>query len=281
MHYALLHRGWLAALFLGACPCNALALVTSSGDPAHIDERALQRALHSQLGTKSSFPFWRNIGVLNESTAVYIGRGHILTAAHVGPGRFYLADGSSYAHIPGSERRFRNKNGSFADLCVFQVAYRPGDSLARLPEVHLGPVCPAQGSFVLLIGAGSGNSGGGRAKLASSASFSWNDDFRLRWGLNRVAHHFSVPMKTYRFRTPGYSTKFTPGHFHCQATPGDSGGAAFVYNRRTQRWELGGIILAIDSKHGGAEFGNQTYIADLTILPGDIFTRQRGLIARR
>ncbi len=271
--------GFLAASLLFSCS-DATALVTATGDSAHTSERALQRVLRSELQTQTEFPFWKNVGYLNESTAVYMGNGYVLTAAHVGAGKFQLADGSRYAPIPETEQRFRNSDGSFSDLCVFRVSYRASDSIADLPSVPLGPVCPGQGSFVLLIGAGSGNSSNSRIQFASSRDFSWNEDFRIRWGLNRVAHQFASPMKTYHFSTPGYSTKFSRGEYRCQATPGDSGGAAFVYNRQTHRWELGGIILAVDSRVGEAEFGNQTYIADLTILPDQVFKLDGLFVAR-
>ena len=243
----------IAAIF-AVGQTTGFSLVTSTGNPEHTSERALQRALRSLMKTPTAFPFFENVGILNESTGVYIGRGYVLTAAHVGPGEFQLADGSTYQPIPGSEQRFQNPDGSFSDLCVFRIRFASNDSLAKLKDIPLGPVCPNHGSYVVMMGAGS--------------------------GVNRVANQFGSMMKTFRYQTPGYSTEFRPGSFQCQATPGDSGGAAFVYNRHTKQWELGGIILAVDSEDGGAAFGNQTYIADLTILPSDVF-KSAGLVATR
>lgn len=255
------------------------ALVTSTGSPEHTCERSLQKVLRSVLKAKTAFPFFENVGILNESTGVYIGRGYVLTAAHVGPGEFQLSDGSTYQPFPGSEQRFKNPDGTFSDLCVFRIQFDSKDSIAKLKPISLGPVAPNHGSYILMIGAGSGNSGHNR-RTSHGMKFHWNDDYRIRWGLNRVANRFGSMMRTFRYLTPGYSTEFRPGKFQCQATPGDSGGAAFVYNRHTHEWQLGGIILAVDSEDGGAAFGNQTYIADLTILPSDIFN-SAGLVATR
>ena len=53
----------------------------------------------------------------------------------------------------------------------------------------------------------------------------------------------------------------------CQAAPGDSGGAAFVFNEKANRWELGGVVIAVDSKKGRVAFGDHTYIGSLQAIP--------------
>jgi hypothetical protein len=216
------------------------------------------------------FPFWRNMGVLNQSTGVYLGYGYVLTAAHVGPGVFSLQDGSSYHPIPGSESRFRNSHGTFADLSLFRVSYKRNDLLAQLPTIPLRRTCPGRGASVVLVGAGSGNSSGD--VMSSSADFRWNENTRMRWGLNRVEYQYQDPIETFAFRTPGFSTRFSREIFGCQATPGDSGGAAFAFNPMFKRWELCGIILAVDGAEGQAAYGNHTYIADLSVLPAQMPT---------
>jgi len=252
---------------------NAHAILTPAPNPAATDERALQEAVRRAFRVQQDFPFWRNVGLLNDSTAVYMGNGYVLTAAHVGAGVFKLPDGSSYKPEPNSLRRFRNADGTFADLCLFRVIYRKRDPIAKLPSVPMGPMRPPRGSYVLLIGAGSGNS----HLHSRNTDFRWNEDYRLRWGLNRVEHEFGEPMRTHHYLTSGFATQFSQGEAECQATPGDSGGPAFVYNHGTRRWELGGIILAVDSEFGRAAFGNQTYIADLRVLPQTL--THNGLIA--
>lgn len=270
------HKLILSTLVLAALAIvsQANALVTPTGSADHTDERALRAALTEIFRTDERFPYWNNVGQLNRSTGVYLGNGYVLTAAHVGPGVFELTDGERHAPIPGSETQMRNSDGTLSDLCIFRVESKRGDSLSRLPAIPIGPVCPPRGCYVLMLGAGSGNAGG---PSLGPAAFNWNDDYRVRWGLNRVETQFGARIRTSQFQTSGYSTHFGPGKLECQATPGDSGGAAFVYNQQTRRWELGGLILAVDSPRGRVAYGNQTYIADLTTLPKHLF--ERGAVA--
>lgn len=241
------------------------ALVTQTPDPQHVQESGLCRTLDAVMRSVPRFPFWFNVGMLNQSTGVYLGGGCVLTAAHVGPGVFVLQDGSSYQPVPGTEQSFRTGDGARADLTLFRVAYGRGDTLAKLPAVPLRRACPSRGSAVVLVGAGSGNATGNVVKCATD--FRWNDNAQMRWGLNRVEYRYSEPIETYAFRTPGFSTRFSRDGFECQATPGDSGGAAFSYNQIFKRWELCGIILAVDGEEGFAAFGNHTYIGDLSVIP--------------
>ncbi|MEM0969154.1 MAG: hypothetical protein AAGJ31_07390, partial [Verrucomicrobiota bacterium] len=81
------------------------------------------------------------------------------------------------------------------------------------------------------------------------------------------------------FRTPGYSTRFARGELQCQATPGDSGGGVFAFHPVFRRWELCGIILAVDGQEGKAAYGNQTYIGDLTIIPKHAFSGRSLLVS--
>jgi len=252
-----------------ALTATSQALVTHSSDSGHTQESALQEAVQAEFEAAPAFPYWRNLGVLNQSTGIYLGHGFVLSAAHVGPGLFRLQDGSTYRPVPGSERRFRNGDGSMADLSLFQVYYRGGDPISRLPTIPLRRVCPDRGCPVLLLGGGSGNA---TQELSRAAmDFRWNQDNRLRWGFNRVEYNYDAPIETFSFRTPGFSTRFMRRRFNCQATPGDSGGAVFSFNPVFKRWELCGVILAVDGREGEAAYGNQTYIADLSVVPRKVF----------
>lgn len=258
----------LAAWSLSLEP--AAALVTESSDPQHVQEAGLQRTVGSVMRPAPRFPFWLNMGMLNQSTGVYLGNGYVLTAAHVGPGLFYLQDGSCYHPVPGSETSFpKGKSKPLADLCLFRVSYRRSDLMARLPAIPLRRSCPSRGCSVLLLGAGSGNASDDPARVGFD--FRWNDHTRMRWGLNRVEYQYDDPIETYAFRTSGFSTQFSAEQLECQATPGDSGGAAFSYNPVFKRWELCGIILAVDGTEGQAAYGNQTYIGDLSAIPAQNF----------
>jgi hypothetical protein len=137
------------------------------------------------------------------------------------------------------------------------------DPLAALAPMALAKGAPDRGAFVVLVGAGGGNSG----PRGSGPDFRWNEDFRVRWGFNSVSAKFVRPILTYSFATPGFATQFAIGEDESQACPGDSGGGVFLYNREARRWELGGVILAVDGQCGTAAFGDQTYIGDLSLLP--------------
>lgn len=259
---------FLFAAVLAVVPESSFSLVTETPDPQHLHEAGLCRILNTVMRPTQRFPFWRNVGILNQSTGVYLGYGYVLTAAHVGPGVFSLQDGSSYRPVAGSERRFRNSNGTFADLTLFRVSYRRDDLLAQLPTIPMRRTCPGRGASVVLVGAGSGNSADD--VMSSSVDFRWNDNTRMRWGLNRVEYQYQDPIETFAFRTPGFSTRFSKDNFACQATPGDSGGAVFAFNPMFKRWELCGVILAVDGSEGSAAYGNHTYIGDLSMLPAQI-----------
>jgi hypothetical protein len=149
------------------------------------------------------------------------------------------------------------------------------DPLNNLPPIALAKASPERGAFVLLLGAGGGNSGNPRA----ASDFHWNEDFRVRWGFNSVSAKFIRPIMTYSFATPGFATQFALGTDESQACPGDSGGGVFLFNREARRWELGGVILAVDGQPGTATFGDQTYIGDLSPLPRKEFPV--GILAAR
>ncbi|MFT5464962.1 MAG: hypothetical protein ACI8UO_000048 [Verrucomicrobiales bacterium] len=247
------------------------ALVTPSVSGADEDERALQADALKAFGTRVPFPFFKNIGFLSNSTAVYIGNGYVLTAAHVGSGVFRLSDGSSYLPVTGSEQQIYNRSGSKADLLLFRIAFGPLDSIAQLQEIPFGPIPPPAGSQVLVLSAGRG---------AEKPSYAWDDRSVVRWGLNRVEQVYTDWIETFEFRTAGFSTGFEAGSGDCQAAPGDSGGAAFVFNQKAGIWQLGGIILAVDSEEPTAADGDSTYIGTLMNLPKEIL-EQGKLVATR
>jgi len=153
--------------------------------------------------------------------------------------------------VADSARFFRNRDGSTADLCLFRVQIKAGDPIEKLPVMPLATIPPRRGRELLLIGGGAGWKPG-------KSGFVWEDDYRVRWGLNAIEEIYSAPMPTHNFSSFGYATRFDAVGNQCQAAPGDSGGAAFHFNPRERRWELAGVIVAVDSEFGAARFGNQT-----------------------
>jgi hypothetical protein len=259
----------LGLLFL-VVPSSGFALISLGDVAASESESALQEALR-RSGYAERFPYWKHVGQIERSTGVYLGAGQVLTAAHVGAGTFRTCDGGVYPAVPKSVRFFRNADGSRADLCLFRVQILEGDLLAKLPAIPLSTLPPRRGREVLLIGGGAS----WKREKSEKPGFPWGDDYRVRWGMNAIQEIYSAPMPTHDFESYGFATRFSSSR-QCQAAPGDSGGAAFHYNPRESRWELAGVILAVDSEFGAANFGNQTYIADPVLFRRDLAAGQGG-----
>jgi len=251
--------------FLGLVGCLGLLVPPSASalisEGSVESEEALQDIAKSR-GIPVPFPYWRHVGQIERSTGIYLGSGYVITAAHVGAGTFKAWDGTAYPAADGSVRWFRNRDGSTADLCLFRVEVAPGSALASLPPVVLTTLPPRRGRELYLIGAGAGRKSG-------APGYVWGDDYRVRWGRNTIEEIYSVAMPTHHYASFGFATRFAP-EARCQAAPGDSGGAAFHYNVRDRRWELAGVIVAVDSEFGKARYGNQTYIADPALFRRDL-----------
>ena len=108
-------------------PSFATALV-SDQPKAENDPRALHHHVARKMKAQS-FPYWNNVGRIDNSTGVYLGNGYVLTAAHVGAGTFALHDGSSYSVVPRTARILKNRDGSQADFCLFRVNFKANDSI--------------------------------------------------------------------------------------------------------------------------------------------------------
>ncbi|MDJ0848315.1 MAG: trypsin-like peptidase domain-containing protein [Myxococcota bacterium] len=207
-------------------------------------------------------PGWRNVGLREGRSAVYIGKGWVLTAAHVGAGDV-LFEGVTYPAVPGSERNLEapgHLEGQ-ADLLVFRV-----DPAPDLPVLKIRKWRAPLGAPLLLIGFGQGR--GGETRWQGRRGFDWQPGNVKRWGTNDVAESRVVlrgpgERATLCFRT-SFSAQGTA--FESQGALGDSGGAVFAKGS-DGRWKLAGVILAVE-RHPGqpfetAVFGNRTTAADL------------------
>lgn len=243
----------LAALLAVPAPVRAIIQPEVKGIDCTCEKDLVTKVASWSAGIP--FPFWKNVGQIDRSTGIYMGNGYVLTAAHVGPGTFRTGDGKAYRPASGPAQYFKNFDESQADLCLFRIEAKSGDPVLQLPGIPLTTMAPKKGTPLVLIGGGAGQESSGR-------HFAWSDDYRVRWGVNAIEKIYSVTMPTSRFASFGYGTKFARGNGSCQAAPGDSGGAAFHFNPSAKRWELAGVIVAVDSHFGAAQYGNQTYIAD-------------------
>jgi hypothetical protein len=174
---------------------------------------------------------WNYVGSVNGNSAVYLGNGWVLTAAHVGVSDLSL-NGVIYPMVPNSTKTF----GS-ADLILFQVSPAPA-----LPSIPIRATAP-------------------KPTVCQTAMIGWghaNGDRSPTWGYNTVTYvtttiqlaNNGVNYSTTDFLT---LTQGSSGNNY-QVVEGDSGGAAFIFNSTTQMWELAGVNEAMVSNNGVAPF---------------------------
>ncbi len=240
--------------FRGVFALNlALIIFAASGSVGLVIEHE-EDALNS--GAPADDPGWANVGVCNGWTAVYLGSGWVLTAAHVGASNIDL-EGTIYAADINSRERVYNPDGTAADLMLFRI-----DSEPDLPSLKISAESPPIGSPIVMVGSGLGR--GEKTTGLGRVGFFWQAPSLKRWGTSMVheyLHDQSIG------NTDAFATRFSIAKtaHEAHAAHGDSGGAAFAYLEG--RWHLVGIILAVDSHSGqpdrSAAYGNRTFIADL------------------
>jgi hypothetical protein len=233
---------------------NLAAIVFSVGGAIALVVERESGSLHME--SPADDPGWGNVGVCNSWTAVYLGHGWVLTAAHVGVSNIELG-GTIYAADIRSRARVFNPDGTAADLMLFRVDPEP-----NLPSLEISAESPPIGTQIIMIGSGLGR--GERTIGRGRMGFSWDAPSLKRWGTSLVheyRHDQSVGF------TDAFATRFSIAKtaHEAHAAHGDSGGAAFAYLEG--RWQLVGIILAVDGHPGqpfrSAAYGNRTFIADL------------------
>jgi len=202
-------------------------------------------------------PGWANVGNCNTWTAVYLKRGWVLTAAHVGVSNIEL-DGTMHAADVRSRERVFNPDGTAADLMLFRIDPEPD-----LPPLEIAAESPPIGTPIVMVGSGLGR--GEKTAVRGRVGFSWQGPSRKRWGTSLVYEY--LPDQSIGF-TDAFATRFSIAktEHEAHAAHGDSGGAAFA--RLGGRWQLVGIILAVDSHPGqparSGAYGNRTIFADLS-----------------
>lgn len=240
------------ALSLGL---NVLAASVVSGI---VVERG-EGELHSRAPTDD--PGWANVGVCSGWTAVYLGRGWVLTAAHVGPSNIDL-EGTLYRADVSSRERVRNLNGTAADLMLFRIDPEPD-----LPTLKISAESPPIGSPIVMVGSGLGR--GEKTTRGGRSGFFWQEPSIKRWGTS-LLHEYLYDRSV--GNTDAFATRFSIAKtaHEAHAAHGDSGGAAFAYLE--DQWQLVGIILAVDAHFADADsdesarlaaYGDRTLFADL------------------
>ncbi|MGC4013690.1 MAG: PEP-CTERM sorting domain-containing protein [Luteolibacter sp.] len=272
----------LCALLPGFIPLSVSAVVITSGDGS------------GNITAPPDDPGFANVGTVNGASAIYLGNGWVMTAAHVAgslPASVNFG-GTNYATLVGTYTQLTN-NGAVGmtvntDIVLFQLASDPG-----LASLNISTSTPTVGSQVVMIGDGRDRATGitywnvntgtdpwtwtelPDSTEANEAGFKELGTQTIRWGTNEIdstgvnadAGFGTVRSMVTLFDDPGLTHE-------AQAAVGDSGGAIFYKNGST--WELAGMFNAVGTFSGQpgntAAFGDATYIADLSFYQAQILT---------
>ena len=226
-------------------------------------------------------PGFANIGTVGGGSAVYLGNGWVLTAAHVAgslPASVQLG-GTTYSTAPGTFHQLTN-NGTpgvttLTDTVVFRLASDPG-----LPWLNIRSSVPTVGDTMTMIGNGYNRAtsptywDSSWAVLPSSSGAAYSgytttSGHTIRWGENQVAASggfvfngtFDLRAMISEFNADGLPNE-------AQAVVGDSGGGVFIKNGST--WELAGMTDAVGGYSGQPDvsitpiYGDVTAMSDLS-----------------
>ncbi len=257
-------------------PCHAVILGTGNGQ--------------GNTTAPADNPGFGNVGILGSGSAVYLGNGWVLTAAHVYNGSSGVPattwfEGINYANVPGSGVQLANPQGSgysqYTDLELYQLASSP-----RLSSLAITSSTPTAGWDVTMIGNGRNRSNTQTAYWTSSwqpsatpsayAGEIWSNIPDIRWGTN-VIDQGSIIQGVGANTEESFVTSFTQDGtpYEAQGAPGDSGGAVFYKDPVTGTWSLAGSMYAVTSlpgqPWGTSAFGDLTYSADLSAYRTEIY----------
>lgn len=180
---------------------------------------------------------WDYVGATGAASAVYLGNGWVLTAAHVNLDTVFTLSGTAYQRVANSEITSivtTDGTNGIADLTLFKIASGP-----NLPFLTLA-TSTNPGSSVVMLGFGGGhgetwglNTINSQGTLVDAGSW-WSDDFSVTYSSTTGAN----------------------------LVLGDSGGGDFTYNSNSQQWELTGINEAVDTTSTNPTYGD-SYMIDL------------------
>jgi hypothetical protein len=225
-------------------------------------------------------PGFANVGIRGSGTAVYLGDGWVLTAAHVGAGSTWF-NGIDYSEVPNSAVQLANRPGQGftpnSDLLLYQIQGSP-----NLPSILLNSSPPADGWQVTMVGNGRdqdpseaywNSSWVPTSSPSTYAGYIWSDTNSIRWGTN-IIDSVGIPEGVNTNSETAFQTTFSSTPSNAQGAPGDSGGAVFHQDASGQ-WTLAGIMFTINNLVGQpagiSVFGDATYSADLSIYRSEIY----------
>jgi hypothetical protein len=207
---------------------------------------------------------WQYEGQFGSFLGTAIASNYFVTAKHIGGsvGQTFTLNGTNYT----TTAVFPDPS---SDLQVWQVAgtfpiQAPLYSSAPGSEVNLNLVVfgrgTRRGSSVLV-----GND-------SHLGGWLWGASDELeRWGTNVVESIYTDPSFG-RLVRAAFDNNAGPNEAHLSS--GDSGGAVFVFNSTTNRWELAGINLGVDgpfstSSDGANAFNAAMFDTTGLVVPGD------------
>lgn len=233
-------------------------------------------------------PYFGNVGVLNDASAIYLSNQWVMTASHVAgslPGSVSFG-GTSYATQPGSWQRLNNTGlggglTALTDIVLFRLTSPPG-----LPSLAVRTSAPTVGDDVMMIGNGKTQAASltywDVTVVAGLGNDVWDEVIppvpfdlsgfkitptnQVRWGVNEVTVA-SITANAGSGDVRSFTTLYDGGFFHeAQGVLGDSGGATLFFNGLS--WELSGMMHAInayDNQPASAIPGQSTFHADLSL----------------
>lgn len=246
--------------------------------------------------------YFENIGRRGDGTGIYLGNLWVLTAwhltihpdtkVHTPPANLWLGNTKYLRDTTVTPVRVKNPDESNTDILLFKLL--PDPFLATLPYVPIATGTPSIGDEMLMVGRGRDResnqvewnsnttpwtevaSGGNRI------GYKWAIGKSIRWGTNKVNNtHVTSPGalifdngngNVYAFSTAFNRNSNLPDS-EAQVLPGDSGGPAF--KMIGGEWVMNGMIDARDFFDGQPNltsvFGNESFIADLSIYHDQIF----------
>jgi len=219
-------------------------------------------------------PGFNHLGVTSTGLcAVYIGKGWVLSAAHVGQHPVTFG-GVTSPDVPNSMVQLQQPGVALSDFILFRLAPEP-----PLPPLVLSNAAPNVGDNVTMIG-----NAWDRAPGVTCWNSSWTEvscnplavyrgyksagPYRVRWGQNLVTS-VGEDVDYGSWSTHAFHVQFDQSGvtYEAQAVPGDSGGAVFL--KRNGQWQLVGVMFAVtvfsgQDYYSSAVFGQSTYGVDIS-----------------
>ncbi|CAN5845738.1 hypothetical protein BH11VER1_BH11VER1_23400 [soil metagenome] len=268
------------------------ALQKKSITHAQRQPASLGEFLNNSDSTKPTFPYWEHVGMVGKGSGVYLGDGWVITSAHVGCFPFLMSDGSNYKPVYSTWKVLTGTDGAKSDLAVFQVLIPDKSSrLASLENLPVGVFGESHAKGVVMIGTGYTQADealtfNANGKAVAVLGYRVQPERHTSWGVTPLTRILDQSVKTGQdCHTECLATTFDSSAFAAQAVDGDSGGASFAYNTKSQRWELVGCIIAVSQQHNQVTFGTHTYLGNLgryaEQIPGvDSTTLAQAVLAR-